>query len=129
MATISSFEELDVWKKSVELCEQVYLQTNTSSLIRDFALRDQLRKSAVSIPSNIAEGFERESNNQFIYFLIIAKGSCGELRTQLFLTYKIGYITDETHKALREKCIMVSKQLSTFIKYLRSTRKSPSIKY
>ena len=126
MAKINSFEELEVWKKAVELCELVYGQTNNTSLNKDFALRDQLRKSAISIPSNISEGFERESNNQFIYFLIIAKGSCGELRTQLYLTNRIGYIDEKTHALLKEKCVVVSKQLSNFIKYLKSIQKKSS---
>ena len=123
MAKVSSFEELEVWQKGVELSELVYNITNTTALNKDFALRDQLRKSAISIPSNIAEGFERESNNQFIYFLIIAKGSCGELRTQIYLTYKIGIIDIKTHDLLKDKCLVISKQLSNFIKYLKSTKK------
>ncbi|MBA3680543.1 MAG: four helix bundle protein [Bacteroidetes bacterium] len=126
MAKISSFEELEAWKKAVELCELVYNQTNNPTLNKDFALRDQLRKSAISIPSNIAEGFEREGNSQFIYFLVIAKGSCGELRTQLYLTQKIGYIDNETHELLKEKCITISKQLSNFIKYLKSAQQNSS---
>ncbi len=67
MSKISSFEDIEIWKKSVELCEKIYLLTENSSLKQDFGLRDQIRRSAISIPSNIAEGFERESNNQFIY--------------------------------------------------------------
>jgi four helix bundle protein len=126
MAKVNSFEELEVWKKAVELCELVYIQTNNSSLNKDFALRDQLRKSAISIPSNIAEGFEREGNNQFIYFLIIAKGSCGELRTQLYLTEKIGYIDAKIHDLLKQKCLVISKQLSNFIKYLKTTQQNSS---
>jgi len=122
MAKISSFEDIEVWKKSVELCEKVYLLSENSSLNKDFGLRDQIRKSAISIPSNIAEGFERESNNQFIYFLTIAKGSCGELRTQLFLANKIKHIDEQTHNLLRENCLDISKQLSNFIKYLKSTK-------
>ena len=128
MSKISSFEDIEVWKKSVELCEKIYLLTENSSLKQDFGLRDQIRRSAISIPSNIAEGFERESNNQFIYFLIIAKGSCGELRTQLFLSMKIKHIDELTHSALREDCLTISKQLSNFIKYLKSTKLKQQIK-
>ena len=73
MAKISSFEDIEVWKKAVELCEKIYLLSEKSPLNKDFGLRDQIRRSAISIPSNIAEGFERESNNQFIYFLIYSK--------------------------------------------------------
>ena len=122
MSKISSFEDIEIWKKSVELCEKIYLLTENSSLKQDFGLRDQIRRSAISIPSNIAEGFERESNNQFINFLIIAKGSCGELRTQLFLAMKIKHIYELTHGVLREDCLTISKQLSNFIKYLKSTK-------
>lgn len=123
MAKISSFEDIEVWRKAVELCEKIYLLSDKSPLNKDFGLRDQIRRSAISIPSNIAEGFERESNNQFIYFLIIAKGSCGELRTQLFLAMKIKHIDEEIHNELRENCLTISKQLSNFIKYLKSTKK------
>jgi four helix bundle protein len=122
MAKISSFEDIEVWKKAVELCEKVYLLSENSTLNKDFGLRDQIRRSAISIPSNIAEGFERESNNQFIYFLVIAKGSCGELRTQLFLAMKIKHIDEKKHDELREDCLVISKQLSNFIKYLKSTK-------
>jgi len=115
--------KIEVWKKAVDLCEKIYLLSEKSPLNKDFGLRDQIRRSAISIPSNIAEGFERESNNQFIYFLIIAKGSCGELRTQLFLAMKIKHIDETTHNELRENCLTISKQLSNFIKYLKSVKK------
>lgn len=124
MAKVSSFEELEVWQKGVELCENIYTINNTNALNKDFALRNQLRKSAISIPSNIAEGFEREGNNQLIYFLTIAKGSCGELRTQIYLTFKIGMIDSKTQDQLKEKCIVISKQLSSFKKYLKSSTQS-----
>lgn len=122
MAKIESFEDLDVWQNAMSLCKSIYTLTITTEIRTDFPLRDQLRKSAISVPSNIAEGFERESNNQFIYFLIIAKGSCGELRTQLNLAYNLGLISEEAFIALKEKCITISKQLSSFIKYLRTAR-------
>lgn len=122
MSKISTFEDIEVWKKAVELCEKVYLLSENSTLNKDYGLRDQIRKSTISIPSNIAEGFERESNNQFIYFLTIAKGSCGELRTQLFLAMKIKHIGEEIHNELRSDCLNISKQLSNFIKYLKSTK-------
>lgn len=67
MAKISSFEDIEVWKKAVELCEKIYSLSENSPLNKDFGLRDQIRKAAISIPSNIAEGFETESNNQFSY--------------------------------------------------------------
>jgi four helix bundle protein len=127
VAKISSFEDIEVRKKSVELCEKIYLLSEKTPLNKDFGLRDQIRKSAISVPSNIAEGFERESNNQFIYFLIIAKGSCGELRTQLFLAMKIKHIDEITHNELRESCLTISKQLSNFIKYLKSTKTKSKI--
>lgn len=106
MGKISSFEDIEVWKKAVELCQKIYLLSENSSLNKDFGLRDQIRKSAISIPSNIA------------------KGSCGELRTQLFLANKIKHINEQTHNELRENCLEISKQLSNFIKYLKSTKEN-----
>ena len=92
MGVIKQFEDLEVWQLSMSLCTEIYALTNTELFSRDFGLKDQIRRSAVSIPSNISEGFERDSKNQFLYFLAISKGSCGELRTQLTIAYNFNYI-------------------------------------
>ena len=119
MATLEKFEDLEVWKLSMDLCADIYRLTNTELLARDFGLKDQIRKSSVSVPSNISEGFERDSKNQFLYFLVIAKGSCGELRTQLKIARMLNYLKEEEYKTINEKCISTSKQLAGFIKYLK----------
>ena len=119
MATLEKFEDLEVWKLSMDLCADIYQLTNTELLAKDFGLKDQIRRSAVSVPSNISEGFERDSKNQFLYFLVIAKGSCGELRTQLKIARMLNYLKEEEYKTINEKCISTSKQLAGFIKYLK----------
>lgn len=120
MATIEKFEELEVWKLSMELCTEIYKLTNTELFSRDFGLKDQIRRCSVSVPSNISEGYERDGKNQFLYFLAIAKGSCGELRTQLKIAYNLNYLGNEDYEALNEKCLSTSKQIKGFIKYLKS---------
>ncbi len=120
MATFDRFEELEVWKLSMELCINIYELTNADVFSKDYALKDQIRKSAISVPSNISEGFERDAKKQFIYFLVISKGSCGELRTQLKIAEKLKYVSETNFIALNEKCISVSKQLSGFINYLKN---------
>jgi four helix bundle protein len=120
MATIKNFEELEVWKIAMELCTEVYNLTNKELFSKDFALKDQIRRSAISIPSNISEGYERDGINQFLYFLAISKGSCGELRTQLRIASYLNYISNIEFDILNEKCLSTSKQLSGFIKYLRN---------
>lgn len=117
MAKISTFEDLGVWQKAMDLCEKVYKSVDNSKM--DFPLKDQLRKTAVSVASNIAEGFERESNNQFIYFLLISKASCGELRTQITIANRVKYIDNKNFEVLKNDCLDLSKQLSNFIKYLK----------
>lgn len=124
MAKINRFEDLDVWQKSMALCNDVYLATDGEYFSKDFALRDQVRKSCISIPSNIAEGFERESNNQFIYFLLISKVSAGELRTQIYIAKEREYITNEIFEKLIANCTEVSKSLRGFITYLRQVRRT-----
>ena len=121
MGKISQFEDLEVWKVSMDLCTDVYSITNLPEFSKDYGLKDQIRRSSISVPSNISEGFERDSNKQFIYFLKIAKGSCGELRTQLVLAYRLNYINQETLNALREKCIETEKQIGGFINYLKKS--------
>jgi four helix bundle protein len=90
---ISKFEELITWQKSRELVTAIYKVTNGKEFSRDFGLRDQIQRAAVSIMSNIAEGFERAGRAEFHQFLVIAKGSCAEVRSQLYVALDIGYIS------------------------------------
>jgi four helix bundle protein len=124
MATIKNFEELDVWKLGMELCSNIYSLTNTDLFSKDYSLKDQIRRAAISVPSNISEGYEREGINQFIYFLVIAKGSCGELRTQLKIALNLKYIDEKEYNRLNDKCLSTSKQLAGFIKYLRNYKQN-----
>jgi four helix bundle protein len=122
MPKITSFEDLECWKEGVALAVQIYRVSNQGELAKDFGLRDQIRKSAVSIPSNIAEGKERETVNEFIRFLYIAKGSSGELRTQLIISNKIGYLEDNISRELIERTIKISGMIGNLIKYLKKGR-------
>ncbi len=120
MGKFNKIEEINVWKEAVSLTEIIYKTINKNkNLQRDFALSEQLKKSSISIPSNIAEGFERESNKEFIRFLYIAKGSCGELRTQIYLAKELGYITKEKHQHLNNLCKKISRMIMSLIKTLR----------
>lgn len=119
MATIERFEDLEVWKASMELCAEVYKITNTELFAKDFSLKEQIRKAAISVPSNISEGYERDSKKQFLYFLVIAKGSCGEVRTQLKIAQMLNYINEEKYEAINIKALSTIKQLAGFIKYLK----------
>lgn len=135
MATIKNFEELEVWQKSMDFCDEVFKLINETDLNKDFALRDQMNRSSISIPSNISEGFDRESNNQFSYFLKVAKGSAGELRTQLYLCKRRGYIEETKFQKLSNDIIQISKKCSSLLAYLRDHKKKnhsvsePEIEY
>ena len=102
---IEKFEDLDVWKVSMNLSISIYRMLKNC---KDFSLRDQIQRSAVSIPSNIAEGFDRKSNKEYVYFLRIAQGSCAELRRQLYLAKEIGMIP----KVNSEELIELSRKIS-----------------
>jgi four helix bundle protein len=101
------------------LCTEIYKHTNTELFSKDFGLKDQIRRASVSIPSNISEGYERDSKNQFLYFLAIAKGSCGEVRTQLRIAHNLNYLNELDYENLYLMCESTGKQLSGFIKYLK----------
>lgn len=109
---IEKFEDLNVWKEAMTLSEDIYKVLKN---VKDFGLCDQMQRASVSIPSNIAEGFERESNKEFIRFLYIAKASCGELRTQLYLSKSIGIIGDEVSTKLLEQTRKISAMLYKLI--------------
>ncbi len=118
--TIRSFEDLLVWQKAIEFVTQVYLVTNEGEIKRDFGLRDQMRRAAVSIPTNIAEGFERASRKEYLNFLNIAKGSAGETRSLFRVALAVGYFSKETHDQLRERALTLSRYLFNQVKSIRS---------
>ena len=121
---INSFEELDIWKLATETAVIVYKLTSRGLFLKDYGLTDQIRRAAISIASNITEGFERNNNNEFIYFLKISKGSCGELRTQLFICFKIGYITEDEYMQLSETLKKLSSMIGKFISYLHKKKQN-----
>ena len=89
---VEHFEDLEIWKEARRLTKEIYRLTSEPKFSRDFGLRDQTQRAAVSIMSNIAEGFERSGNQEFAQFLYVAKGSCGEIRSQLYVAVDQGYI-------------------------------------
>jgi four helix bundle protein len=107
-----SFEDLEVWQRGCRLTVGVF---KTFQRCKEFTVRDQIQRSALSIPSNVAEGAERGSNRDFAHFLNIAKGSCGELRTQLYIARKLDFIT----KSESDKLVTESKELSAMLEGLR----------
>lgn len=94
-SAVKRFEDLIAWQKARELTRVIYQMTEDGKFSRDFGLRDQIRRASVSIMSNIAEGFERFGKAEFHQFLVVAKASCAEVRSQLYIAHDIGYITQE----------------------------------
>jgi four helix bundle protein len=119
VAKIERFEDMECWKKARELTKVIYEVSSVSQFAHDYGLRDQIRRASVSILSNIAEGFERAGNKEFIQFLSLAKGSCGEVRAQLYVAVDQQYITREQFGLLSERAIEVNRIISGLIKYLR----------
>ena len=118
--TIRTFEDLHVWRKAIEFVKEVYVITNQGDLKRDFGLRDQMRRAAVSIPTNIAEGFERSSRKEYLLFLNIAKGSAGETRSLLRVALEVGYFTEAQHDRLLQNAITLSKYLFNQMSSIRN---------
>ena len=112
-----SFEDLEVWQKSARLSSEIYKELRHLS---DYGFKDQITRSGLSIPSNIAEGFERKSKKEFLNFLHYSKGSCGELRTQIYIGLDIKYIEKETAKKWLIEATSISKMLGSLIKKQQS---------
>ena len=121
MARITRFEDIESWRKSRELTKSIYRITLKQGFARDFGLRDQIRRAAVSVLSNIAEGFERDGDKEFIQFLSLAKGSCGEIRAQLYVAWDQAYIDNEEFTALSDLAVEISRMVSGLIKYLKQS--------
>jgi four helix bundle protein len=109
---VRNFEDLEIWKDARALTREIYQPTKDSKFSKDIALRDQIRRVTVSIMSNIAEGFERAGNQEFIHFLYVAKASCGEVRSQLYVALDQSYVTskdcDDASRSFRRLSIMIS---------------------
>lgn len=120
---MAGFRELKVWQKGKELAVHVYKITNSNVFNKDFGLREQIRRSVISIASNIAEGDERDTNKEAVRFFYIAKGSLAELLTQIIISKEIGYIMDADFKYIVEECEIIGKMLGKLIK-IRQGNKS-----
>jgi four helix bundle protein len=116
MTEKNGFKELKVWQRGKKLAIRVYMISGTGKFEKDFSLRDQVRRAAVSIPSNIAEGDTLGSNKQSIRHFHISKGSCAELLTQFEIAYEIGYLSIEILKEIQEECLGISGMLEKLIK-------------
>jgi four helix bundle protein len=119
MAAFRSFEEIKVWQKARGLTQAVYLTTSNGSFAKDFGLRDQIRRSAVSIMANIAEGYGRRTNKEFANFLIIAHGSAAETQSHLYIALDLKYISPEMFKELYDLLDEISRMTMTLCQHLR----------
>lgn len=106
---VEKFEDLVAWQKARQLTAEIYRMSSAGELSRDYGLRDQIRRAAVSVMSNIAEGFDRASRNEFHQYLVIAKGSCAEVRSQLYVALDAGYIDQMTFDNISNITVEVSR--------------------
>ena len=121
MSTVVNFEDLEIWQMARQQAldiHQVYIQELFS---KDWELKNQINAASGSVMDNIAEGFERSGNKEFSNFLLISKGSNGEVRSQLYRAYDRKYLTIEKFEELKLKCLTLSKKITSFIKYLKES--------
>ena len=122
MATIKRFEEIAAWQKGRELVQKIYALTSFGAFAQDWGLKDQIRRAAVSICSNIAEGFERSGNKEFVKFLWIAKGSAGEVMSQLYHALDCAYISKATFDDLHNNARLIGAMLYGLIETLKTSK-------
>lgn len=119
MEKINRFEDLEVWQKATELAVKIYKIGESDRLKYNLGLKDQIQRAAVSISSNIAEGFEFNNNKNFVRFLYYSKASCGELRSHVYILMQLAIIDKTTYDEIYSELILISKKISAFIKYLK----------
>lgn len=121
MAAFKSFEEIEAWVNARSLANTIYLKPKEGSFSKDFELRNQINRASGSIMDNIAEGFERGGNREFVHFLSIAKGSAGEVRSQLYRALDRNYLTIEEFENYKLETTVIAKQISGLITYLKNS--------
>ena len=121
MATFRSFTEMEVWQKARALSIEIFNLTREGTFARDFALKDQINRSAGSVMDNIAEGFERGGKNEFVNFLSYSKGSCGEVLSQLCRALDRRHISEPDFNRLKDATEQIGKMITGFIGYLNSS--------
>ncbi|CUS31470.1 four helix bundle protein [Candidatus Nitrospira nitrificans] len=119
MPTFERFEDIEAWRQARVLCVEMYQVSGKGAFAKDFGLRDQIRRASVSIMSNIAEGFERSGSGEFVQFLAIAKGSAGEVRSQLYVALDQGYIAREDFGRLSGLAGDAARMVAGLMNYLR----------
>jgi four helix bundle protein len=119
--TVKNFEDLKIWQIAKQLTLKIYAAADVQKYHKDYPLVDQTRRAAVSVMANIAEGFERENNKEFIQYLYIAKGSCGELRSHLWIAQELMFLTEVEGKTLREEAAGLSIMIAKLITYLKTS--------
>ena len=129
MATFKRFEDIEAWQKARELTKQIYRTANRGPFARDFSLRDQICRAAVSVMSNIAEGYDRGGTREFVQFLSTAKGSAAEVRSQLYVALDQNYVNDNDFRILSNLADETGRMLGGLMKYLsQSSYKGPKYK-
>ena len=117
---IDKFEDIEAWKEARLLVNEIY---NYFRNIKDYGFKDQIQRSSLSIMSNIAEGFDRSSNKEFIQFLVIARGSVSEVKSLSYAALDIGYIDEKVFNKILERCFKLTNLINGFIRYLKTTNK------
>ena len=125
---MGKFQELKVWQRAKDLAVYIYKISGDGKFVKDYGLRDQLRRAAVSIPSNVAEGDELGTNKQAINFFYIAKGSTAEVLTQAIIAKEIRYIDDNTYNQINEEYMAISGMLTKLIQARRKSPVNPNLK-
>lgn len=122
MSTIQSIEEIEAWQKARKLVREIYRISDHGPFSKDYGLRDQIRRASVSTMSNIAEGFERDGTGEFIQFLSMAKGSAGEVKSQLYVAFDQDYLDKEALQQLYALVTEVGRMIGGLMKYLRLSK-------
>ncbi len=128
MASIEKFEDLEIWQLARDLVNTIYEVSRKEEFSKDYGLKDQIRRSAVSVMNNISEGFESRTTKRFIDYLGRSKGSCGETRSILYVALDCAYITESEFRTLHDQCIRISKKIRKLMDYLEDYESDDRIK-